>query len=181
MELHNVPYKVSYRAVKYPRLELKTGELLFVLPFGHNPDILLEKHKGWILKRISFIRECLDSAAGKELAVRTGEEFKRLVHSIANKTSKELKVELSGIYFRKMSTKWASMSSKGNMTINILMQSLPDHLVRYVIYHEMVHLIQKRHNGRFWATISRKYRNYKKVERDMFTYWFLIAKSHHLL
>jgi len=60
MELHNIPYKVSHRAVKYPRLEFKTGELLIVLPSGRKPDVLLEKYKGWILKKFDFIKECME-------------------------------------------------------------------------------------------------------------------------
>jgi len=177
MEPHSVPYKVSYRAIKYPRLEFKTGELLFILPFGHKHDTLLEKHKGWILKKVNFIKECLNDTSGKELAIRTDEEFKRLVHSIVKKTSQELDVELNGTYFRKMRTKWASISSKKNLTLNILMKYLPDQLIKYVIFHEIAHLIEKRHNETFWVLISQKHNNYQEQERDMFIYWFLISKN----
>ncbi|HCC68937.1 MAG TPA: hypothetical protein DEP99_03520 [Nitrospiraceae bacterium] len=177
MELHKIPYKVSYRAVKYPRLEFKTGELLFVLPFGHKPDALLAKHKGWILKKVNFIRECLADTSDKELIFREDEKFRRLIHSIVKKTSKELDVKLNGIYFREMRTKWASLSPRKNLTINTLMKYLPEYLIRYVIFHETAHLIEKRHNNRFWKLILRKYKNYQAREREMFIYWFLISKN----
>ena len=38
MEAEDIDYKVSYRDVKYPRLELKTGNLLLVLPHGQDPS-----------------------------------------------------------------------------------------------------------------------------------------------
>ena len=51
-------YKVSYRRVKYPRLEFKTGELLLILPFGQDPKPFVEKHRRWIEGKAEFIRGC---------------------------------------------------------------------------------------------------------------------------
>ncbi|MCD6166102.1 M48 family metallopeptidase [bacterium] len=177
MEPPNIPYKVSHRAVKYPRLEFKIGELLIILPLGHKPDVLLEKHKDWILKKLEFIKECLESAKDKGLINRTEEEFRELIHSLARKTSKDLRVELNHIYFRRMRTKWASLSSAKNLTVNRLMKYLPEYLIRYVIFHELTHLIEKRHNDKFWEIISQRYKNYQKMEREMFVYWFLVSKK----
>jgi len=177
MELHNIPYKVSHRAVKYPRLEFKTGELLIILPLGHKPDILLDKHKQWIIKQFDFIKGCLEGTKDKKLINRTEEEFRKLIHSLARKISKDLRVELNHIYFRSMRTKWASLSSAKNLTINKLIKYLPDYLIRYVIFHELAHIIEKRHNEKFWEIISRRYKNYQKMEREMFIYWFLVSKN----
>ena len=178
MELCNIPYKVSHRAVKYPRLEFKTGELLIVLPLRAKPDVLLEKYKSWILKKFDFIKGCIESTKDKKLINRTEEEFRKLIHSLARKTSKDLRVELNHIYFRKMRTKWASLSSAKNLTVNRLMKHLPEYLIRYVIFHELAHIIEKRHNEKFWKIISRKFKNYQKMEREMFIYWFLISAEH---
>ena len=80
------------------------------------------------------------------------------------------------IYFRKMKTKWASCSAKRNLTINTLMKYLPDYLIKYVIFHEIAHLKEKRHNDEFWKIVSKKFVNYQKLERDLFVYWFQVAK-----
>jgi hypothetical protein len=177
MGLHNIPYKVAYRHVKYPRLEFKTGKLLVVLPFGSRPDVLLDKHKKWILKKIEFIKECLKDAANKRTVERTEREFKGLIYSTAKRTSKELGAELHKIYFRTMKTKWASCSSKRNLTVNTLMKHLPEYLLKYVIFHEIAHLQEKRHNNEFWKKISRKFKNYQDFERDLFVYWFQVSKA----
>ena len=175
MELHNIPYKVSHRAVKYPRLEFKTGKLLIVLPLGSKPDILLDKYKHWIIKQFNFIKGCLESTKDKKLINRTEEEFRKLIYFLAKETSKELRVELNHIYFRKMRTKWASLSSAKNLTVNSLVKYLPEYLIRYVIFHELAHIIEKRHNENFWEIISCKFKNYQKMEREMFMYWFLVS------
>jgi len=176
MELHNIPYKVSHRNVKYPRLEFKTGELLVVLPLGTAPDILLDKYKHWIIRQFNFIKGCLEKTKDKKLIMRSEEEFRELIYSLAKETSKELRVELNHIYFRKMRTKWASLSPAKNLTVNRWVKYLPEYLIRYVIFHELTHIIEKRHNEKFWNIISRKFENYQKMEKEMFIYWFLVSK-----
>lgn len=175
MELPNIPYKVSHRAVKYPRIELKTGKLLLVLPFGYEADALLEKHGSWILKKTRFIKECLKDTPNKKVVSRSEEESKDLIHHFVKEASKELGEELNKIYYRTMKTKWASCSARRNLTINRLMRFLPDHILKYVIFHEIAHLKEKRHNNNFWKRISKKFSNYQDLEKDLFVYWFQVA------
>jgi predicted metal-dependent hydrolase len=174
MELPNIPYKVSHRNVKYPRLEFRTGKLLLVLPFGRKSDPILDKHKRWILKKMAFIEECLKHASNKRMVERTEEEFRNLMHSLIRKALMEMGGRLNHIYFRIMKTKWASLSSNKNLTINRLMRHLPDRLLNYVIFHELIHLREKRHNGKFWEIVSRRFNNFEDLERDLFVYWFRI-------
>jgi hypothetical protein len=174
MALRDIPYRVSHRDIRFPRLEFTTGELLFVLPRGHDAGVLLQKYGHWIQRKVAFIRECLDNSAAKKLASRSDDEFSGMIHAIAGESAVQLRVKQNAIYFRTMKTKWASLSAKKNLTVNTLMKYLPDYLIRYVIFHEMAHLVEKRHNGRFWNLISRKYKNYREKEKELFTYWFLV-------
>jgi hypothetical protein len=177
MGLPDIPYRVSYRDVKYPRLEFKTGSLLFILPYGFEAEMLWDKHKSWIIKKAGFIKECIKETPNKKIVERTEKEFKDLIHSSVKGASKELGEELNKIYFRTMKTKWASCSSKRNLTINRLMKYLPEHLLKYVIFHEITHLKEKKHSDKFWKRISKKFSNYQELERDLFVYWFQIAKG----
>jgi len=177
MELPNIPYSVSHRNVKYPRLEFRTGKLLLVLPFGRKSGPILDKHKRWILKKMVFIEECLKHASNKRMVERTEEEFRNLMHSLIRKALMEVGGRLNHIYFRIMKTKWASLSSNKNLTINRLMKHLPEHLLGYIIFHEVVHLIEKRHSDKFWKRISKKFNNYEELEKDLFVYWFQVANK----
>ena len=102
MVLNNYSYKVSYRDIQYPRIELKTGKLIFILPFGYSSDAFYEKHSGWIFKKINFIKGCFDSAKDKVLTERSDEEFKRLIYDTIEKVSLNLKIEIGRANFRKM-------------------------------------------------------------------------------
>jgi predicted metal-dependent hydrolase len=110
------------------------------------------------------------------LVRRSEEEFKNLILSFVKDASKELGKGLNKVYFRTMRTKWASCSSKRNLTINRLMRFLPEPVLKYVIFHEIVHLKDKKHNDRFWKRISMKFENYQDIERDLFVYWFQVMK-----
>ena len=170
----NIEYKVKYRNIKYPRLEFKTGTLNLILPQGENPMDIIEKHHNWIIKKQKFIEKYLKYANRKKIVKRTDEEFRNLVHKLVRKGSAKLKVKVNKIFFRRMRTKWASCSSKKNLTINTMMKYLPENLIEYIIYHELIHLLEKRHNERFWKIISKRFKNYKELEISLFPHWFLL-------
>lgn len=177
MELLSIPYRISYRDIKYPRLEFTSGELHCILPLGQKPEYLFHKHKEWILRKKNFINTCLKENNNRKLSTRTYKDFKELIQSLVKRTCKELHLKIKGVYFKQMKTKWASLSPKKNLTINKLMKYLPDALIEYVIFHEISHLKEKRHNDRFWAIISNKFKNYQEMEKQMFIYWFVIHKN----
>ncbi len=175
MELPDIPYSVSHRNVRYPRLEFRTGKLLLVLPLGRKPGPILDKHKRWLLRKMAFVEGCLKQASDKRLVERTEEEFRDLTQSLVRKALVETGGKLNHIYFRMMKTKWASLSSRRNLMINRMMKHLPVRLLNYVIFHETAHLRDKRHNDRFWKRISERFDDYRELERDLFVYWFKVG------
>jgi predicted metal-dependent hydrolase len=172
MDLSDIPHRVSFRKVKYSRLEFVTGELHIVLPFGADPDVIFQRHRRWVKKRYDLIEESRKSGPPRGLIPRTDQDFKKLVHTCAKKASDELHVVVKKIGFRSMRTKWASCNSKGNININTLMKDMPEELIDYVVYHEVAHLRQMRHNDKFWATIAKKFPHSKELERELSVYWF---------
>lgn len=173
-----VEYEVAYRDIKYPRLEYKTGNLLLVLPVNYeNEATLLEKHQQWINKKEETIQQALKDSKEKSLNMeRTFEELKDLTNMMVETCQKEFNFEVNNIFFRRMKTKWGSYSSKGNLTVNTLMRHLPKKLINYVIFHELAHSRERRHNERFWSIVERRFKDYHEQERDLLVYWFLIQK-----
>jgi predicted metal-dependent hydrolase len=176
-----INYEVKYRNIKYPRLEFKSGELELILPLDESPKDLIEKHRNWIVKKKNFIEECLKASNNKKLASRNDKEFREIVDKITVEISESLRVKVNRVLFRKMKTKWASCSPKKNLTINTLMRYLPRKLIEYIIYHELTHLIEKRHNERFWDIIEKKFKNFKDLEMSLFANWFLINSKKGLI
>ena len=176
MQSIDIPYNISYRNIKYPRLEFSTGILLLILPHGHDPESIITKHKRWINKKYKFIEECLKEAERIRLHSQSEEKFKEKVYSLTGINAEELKVEINRIFFKTMKTKWASCSTKKNLTINMLMSHLPERLLEYIIYHEVAHLVERTHSDRFWEIISENFPDYRELEKELFIYWFKLAK-----
>jgi len=175
----NPPYTVAYRNVKHPRLEYKTGTLLLILPKSSKDEKqTLEKYKKWIQKKELIIRKALEEAQAKNLNLnRTDKELRNLTHTLAENYQTELNTKINRIYFRKMKTKWASHSKNGNLTVNTLLKHLPQDTIEYVIYHEITHSIERKHNETFWRLINKKHPDYQTREEDLLTYWFIIQKT----
>ena len=172
---HNgIKYRVYYRKIKYPRLEFKTGKLELILPLDTSPNDLIEKRKNWINRKQAFIKKCLNRSNHKRIIPRTENTFKELIFNITSNLSNELQVKINKLYFREMRTKWASCSHKRNLTLNKMMKYLPAKQVEYIMYHELIHLIEKRHNDRFCRIIAKRFKNYKNLESSLFPYWFLV-------
>jgi hypothetical protein len=174
-DLEKIPYKISHRNIKYPRIEFTTGNLHFILPLNTRHEELFNKHERWIQKKRAFIEECLKESEKRGLVQRSDDEFKGIVLSLVIKAADELKVRLNNVYFKLMKTKWASFSPKKNLMINKLAKYLPDHLIEYLVAHELNHLKQKRHNEQFWELIACKFPNYEDLEKELFIYWFRSA------
>jgi len=174
-----IPYSVSRRDVKYPRLEFRTGDLLVILPKRiKNEQEILNKHSDWIYKKYIKIQQALEDMKKIRLneSLLNG-EFKELIDNSVEENSKILGVELNKVVIRKMKSKWGSMSSNKNMTINSYMRMLPRGLVNYIVYHELAHLLEKKHNDKFWGIIKNKYKDYPMYENELFKYWFVIQNK----
>jgi len=173
-----IDYKVAYRHIRYPRLELRTGELLVVLPKkGRSAKAVIEKHRQWIVAKKAAINTALLKADNKHLVMtRSNEVLKKLVLASMKKFASACGFQVGKTYFRKMKSKWASHSGNNNLTINTDMRYLPKSVIDYVVFHEMAHSLERRHNTRFWKIVGRKFPNHQKKESELGTYWFLMQK-----
>jgi len=172
-------YTVAYRNVKHPRLEYKTGTLQLILPKGTRDEKqTLEKYKKWIQKKEQIIKKALEEAQAKNLNLnRTDKELRNLIHTLAQNYQTQLNTKINKIIFRKMKTKWANHSKNRNLTVNTLLKYLPQDIIEYIVYHEITHSIERKHNQNFWTIINKKFSDYQTKEKDLLTYWFTIQKN----
>jgi len=172
-----ISYTVVERNVKYPRLELKSGCLVLILRRGINDEKgILIKHSDWIYKKVMEINRIRIYGSGIEPVIRTKDLFKETVNKYLRLSETELGVKSNKIIFKTMTSKWGSCSAKGTITLNNYMTGLPARLIAYIIYHELVHLQNRRHDNVFFRKVQKRFPDYKKLEDELAAYWFVIKQ-----
>jgi hypothetical protein len=168
-------YDVIRRKVKNPRLEFKKGRLKLIVPKDHSGhEKIIHRHRRWIYNRHSWLREMCAGAEEIQLTQRPDENLRMLVKNLVSDISKELGVVPQAVRFRKMRTKWGSCSSKGNLNFNTRIRYLPEELIEYIVFHEMVHLIELNHSPAFHSHIKARFSDHKAYDRKLSSYWLLI-------
>lgn len=72
------------------------------------------------------------------------------------------------VFIKNLKSKWGSCSSVGNINLNLHLMQLPDHLIDYIILHELCHTVEMNHSHKFYALLN-KVTNGKKeaIELEM--------------
>ena len=170
---------VVKRKVKYPRLELKTGSPILVLPEegGFNSTTIISKHQRWLKQKIGFIESLKSKYKNQKIYYRKENNLIKLVTKFIEESSKIIGIRPKRITFRYMKTKWGSCSKKGRISFNLMLKYLPKSLIRYVVFHEVTHLLIPNHGKNFWFYIKKEFKNPKQYEEMLYGYWFLISSN----
>jgi predicted metal-dependent hydrolase len=172
MEFEGIAVEVIHRRVKYSRVEFKAvpGKLRVVVPRGINPIRVLEDNKTSILKKYRRLMGQMEAARKIPMTDWTEGEFKAIISRYLQHYSRQLNVKISQVKFRKMKRRWGSCRTDGIITLNVFLQFVPEHLIAYIIYHELAHLIVKGHNRKFKTIIAREFPNYRQLDKELNLY-----------
>lgn len=64
-------------------------------------------------------------------------------------------------------TRWGSCNSRGIISLNWRLIQMPQHLIDYVVAHELSHLIEMNHSAAFWKLVGRVYPAYLITRKEL--------------
>lgn len=137
-----------YHLVKDKKFEIKTGDEGVIKYFSH-----------------------------KSLKRRLTEMLRSELKETTAFYSRLLGLKYGRIFIKMQKTKWASCSSRNNLSFNLAMLALPEKLREYIVVHELVHLIEHKHTRAFWEMVSFYYPDYRKAEKELKKYWVIVERN----
>ena len=63
--------------------------------------------------------------------------------------------QYAGVTVRATKTRWGSCSAKKQINLSVSLMLLPDHLIDYVLLHELCHTVEMNHSERFWSLMNK--------------------------
>ena len=67
-------------------------------------------------------------------------------------------------------TRWGSCSFANNINLNLHLMRVPEHLIDYVLLHELAHTVVKNHGEKFWLLLEHCYPSARKADKEMNNY-----------
>ena len=118
----------------------------------------------------SLSRSNLDSKAlyekykeeARELVLGRLEYFNRFYGLLWNRVS-----------IRNQKTRWGSCSKKKNLNFHYKLALVPAPLADYVVVHELCHLKEFNHSGRFWDLVAETIPDHQRRRKELQKYKFL--------
>ncbi|MDZ7624327.1 MAG: SprT family zinc-dependent metalloprotease [Ignavibacteriaceae bacterium] len=118
-------------------VRLSKGKINVVYPNVINPDSKVLQQE---------IRK------GIERALRL--EAKQYLPDKVNELAEKFGFKFNKLTLKNIKSRWGSCSRKNNINLSIHLIRLPDHLIDYVILHELVHTVHHNHSAKFWKMLN---------------------------
>ena len=80
------------------------------------------------------------------------------------------KFQYKKVAIKNSKTRWGSCSYDNSINLSLHLMRLPNHLIDYVILHELVHTKVKNHSRDFWQLLDIVSGNAKKLDREVKEY-----------
>lgn len=150
---HSLQFKIALNADAMPKATVKNGVILVTHP--SDCDFMDEP-----------VQKEAKKAAIRALRKEAEEYLPSLLHNLATKFNYSYKE----VRIKAVQTRWGSCSSNRVINLSVWLMQLPDHLIDYVICHELAHLSHMNHSSLFWDEVSKMIPDYKLRKKELKNY-----------
>lgn len=96
------------------------------------------------------------------------QQLKEIVPRLISKWEKRMKVKVQDFGIKKMKTKWGTCKIEARrIWLNLELAKKPIDCIEYIIVHEMVHLLERKHNERFVEYLNKYMPDWKRIKEEL--------------
>lgn len=130
-------------------------------------DRFLARYAVWIERARAKSAQARVITAEKRLLTVYKKEAKAVAEKWCAHYARRYGVSYRHITIRAQKSRWGSCSRAGNLSFNYKIALLPEAVVRYVIVHEICHLIHFDHSRAFWQAVEREVPTHRELRREL--------------
>lgn len=95
-------------------------------------------------------------------------ELKKIIPSLLSKWERTIQVRVNGWNLRKMSARWGSCDTyERKILFNVELAKKPIACIEYIIVHELIHLLERNHNQKFYKYMDKYLPNWKHLKKEL--------------
>ncbi|GHT02243.1 zinc protease [Bacteroidia bacterium] len=158
-QLGTVVYRHNARARKYV-IRIKIDEVMVTVPWGGNlstAEVFFAKNRESVLgirKKVESRKATSDFDANRP----NDKDLESLAKQSLPKQLADM-ARVHGFTYvsaktRKSKARWGSCSTKKTINLSYYLLLLPQHLIDYVLLHELCHTVHMNHSAAFWALLD---------------------------
>ena len=165
-EGNNIPYTLQRSKIKNLYIYVKDGEVIVKAPVRLSDKYIEE----FLNKKSKWIYENLQKSKNKvkkeeKIEKKDVERLQKIVEDNIYKYSKILGKSPRKVRIKDLKYAWGSCSSNQNISINLKLATKDERAIKYVVLHEMCHLIYMNHSKNFWNLVEKNMPNYKECKK----------------
>ncbi|MEO1669178.1 MAG: SprT family zinc-dependent metalloprotease [Cyanobacteria bacterium J06631_2] len=138
--------------------------LLNVIYHRAAPKVIVEPKRLNLYVRYGSIEEQRQQA----LTSWYRQQLKSELPSLIAKWESVIGVKINDWGVKKMKTRWGTCNTRAKrIWLNLELVKKPQHCLEYVIVHELVHLLERQHNERFWGYVSQFMPQWEEYQKEL--------------
>ncbi len=156
--LQKIKHKEQKLTVFDENTQFKTRSFALKIEKGQRSNVSLIFKNGQLL--VTYPQAMPVSNQSVQEAIRFGieealrREAKAFLPGRLAWLAKQHGFSFTGVAIKNLKSRWGSCATTGNINLNLHLMRLPDHLIDYVLLHELSHTRQHNHGKKFWQLLN---------------------------
>lgn len=92
-----------------------------------------------------------------------------LLPELVEQTAKEMGLRYASVSIKFQKSRWGSCTAKKKIYLNAALIRAPKNVIRYVVVHELAHLVHMHHQKTFWQLVEKHCADYQNARKFLRT------------